>query len=91
MSNPKSVSSLKAHNDVHTTWTLGRAYLLKGCFTLWPKVNMLLISTNEIAGNQEFSLSTLQTKVKVQRSSQYKMILFEEADGLSKEVWVGWE
>jgi hypothetical protein len=34
------------------------------------------ISTNHIARNQEFSLSTFHTKVKVQRLLQFKMLIF---------------
>jgi hypothetical protein len=60
----------------------------KGRFTLWPKVERPLIFTSHIARNQEFGLSTLHTMAKVQRPSQLKWLLFEEGDGLSKEVWV---
>jgi hypothetical protein len=35
---------------------------IKGPFTLWPKVERPLISTNHIARNQEFGLSTLHTR-----------------------------
>jgi hypothetical protein len=49
-------------------------------------------STNHIARNQEFGLSTLHTKAKVQRLSQFKMLtFFYEDEGLSKKVWVGRE
>jgi hypothetical protein len=41
----------------------------KGRFTLWPKVERLSISTNQIARNQEFGFSILHNKAKVQRSS----------------------
>jgi hypothetical protein len=43
----------------------------KGRFTLWPKVEGLSISTDQIAKNQEFSFSTLHTMAKVQRPSQF--------------------
>jgi hypothetical protein len=33
----------------------------EGRFTLWPKVERPPISTNQIARNQEFNLSTLHT------------------------------
>jgi hypothetical protein len=33
-----------------------------GRFTLWPKAERLSIPTNQIARNQEFSLSTLHTR-----------------------------
>jgi hypothetical protein len=46
----------------------------KGRFTVWPKVERPLISTNQIARNQEFGLSTLHTMAKVQRPSQFEMI-----------------
>jgi hypothetical protein len=46
----------------------------KGYFTLWPKVERPSISTNQIARNQEFGLSTLPTKAKVQRPSQFKTL-----------------
>jgi hypothetical protein len=52
------------------------AILVKGRFTLSPKVERPLISTNHIARNQEFGLSTLHTMAKVQRPSQFKMIIF---------------
>jgi hypothetical protein len=48
---------------------------VKGRFTLWPKVERPLISTNQIARNQEFGLSTLHTMVKVLRSLLFKMII----------------
>jgi len=48
----------------------------KGHFTLWPKVERPLISTNQIARNQEFGLSTLHTMTKVQRLSLFWMITF---------------
>jgi hypothetical protein len=48
----------------------------KGRFTLWPKVERSSISTNHIARNQEFGLSTLHTMAKVQRPLQFKMITF---------------
>jgi hypothetical protein len=41
------------------------AAVFKGRFTLWPKVERPLISTNQIARNQEFGLSTLHTIAKV--------------------------
>jgi hypothetical protein len=63
----------------------------KGHFTLWPKIKWLSISINQIARNQEFSLSTLHTMAKVQRPPKFKILLFEEGDGLSKKVWVGRE
>jgi hypothetical protein len=40
----------------------------KGSFTLWPKVERPSISTNHIAKNQKFSLSTLHTKAKLQKA-----------------------
>jgi hypothetical protein len=49
---------------------------IKGRFTLWPKVERPLIPTNHVARNQEFGLSTLHTKVKVQRPSHFKMLTF---------------
>jgi hypothetical protein len=64
----------------------------EGHFTLWPKVERPSISTNQIARHQEFGLSTLRTKVKVQKPSQFKMLTFwRRGDNLSKEVWVGRE
>jgi hypothetical protein len=60
-------------------------------FTVWLKVERPSISTNHIARNQEFNFSTLHTKAKVQRPWQFNMELFEEGDGLLKEVWVGRE
>ena len=47
-----------------------------GALHTMAKVERLLISTNLIARNQEFGMSTLHTKVKVQRPSQFKMIIF---------------
>ena len=35
-----------------------------------------VVSTNHIARNQEFGLSTLHTRARVQKSSQFKMITF---------------
>jgi hypothetical protein len=66
-------------------------FIPKGCFTLWQKVERLLISTNHVARHQEFGLSALHTKAKVQRPTQFKIQLFDEGDELSKEVWVGQE
>jgi hypothetical protein len=63
----------------------------KGRFTLRPKVERPSISTNEIARNQEFGLSTLHTMAKVQRPPKFKILLLEENDRLSKKVWVGRE
>jgi hypothetical protein len=51
-------------------------YRNQGRFTLWPKVKGPLISTNQIARNQEFGLSTLHTMAKVQRPLHFKMIPF---------------
>jgi hypothetical protein len=47
----------------------------KGCFALWPKVERPSIFTSHIASNQEFGLSTFHPKVKVQRPSQFIMII----------------
>jgi hypothetical protein len=49
---------------------------VKGRFTQWPKVERVSISTNQIARNQEFGLSTFHTMARVQRPSQFKMIIF---------------
>jgi hypothetical protein len=48
----------------------------KSHFTLWPKVERPSISTNQIARNQEFGLSTLRSMAKVQRPLQFKTIPF---------------
>jgi hypothetical protein len=63
----------------------------EGRFTLWQKVEMPSISTNHIARNQEFGLSTLHTKAKVQSPSQFNIISFWRSYKLSKELRVGWE
>jgi hypothetical protein len=67
----------------------------KGRFTLWPKVERLSISTNKIARNQEFSLSTLHTRGQSPKAialqNAYMAILSNQGDKLSKEVWVGHE
>jgi hypothetical protein len=66
----------------------------KGHFTLWPKVERPSISTNLVARNQEFSLSTLHTKGEspkpkaVTMFNAYMAILFDKGNELSKEVWV---
>jgi hypothetical protein len=62
--------SQELQNHVGWSWTLERH------FTLRPKVERPLISTNYIARNQEFSLWTLHTKVEVQRPTQFEMITF---------------
>ena len=52
-------------------------------------------STNQIARNEEFSLSTLHTRGQSPKAitlqNAYMAILFDQGDGLSKEVWVGQE
>jgi hypothetical protein len=65
------VSKLAGGSAPHvcSIWSQGR-------FTQWPKVERPSISTNHIARNQEFGLSTLHTMVKVQRPSQFQMITF---------------
>jgi hypothetical protein len=65
----------------------------KGHFTLWPKVERLSISTNQIAGNEEFGLSTLHSRgqspeVAALRNT-YMAILLDQGNELSKEVLVG--
>ena len=60
-----------------------------GRFTLWSKVERPWISTNHIARDQEFGISTLHTKVKVQRLSQFKMITFLRR-GWTLEGSLGW-
>jgi hypothetical protein len=63
---------------------------IKGRFTLWPKVERPSISRNEIARNQESSLSTLHTRVMIPKAvalqNAYKAILFDQGGILSKEV-----
>jgi hypothetical protein len=62
----------------------------KGRFTLcWPEVERPSISTNQIARNQEFGLSTLHTMAKVQRPSYFKMIAFLRRQH-SLEGSLGW-
>jgi len=65
--------------------------ITQGHFTLWPKFKRPLISINEIARNQEFSLFILEARI--QRPSSYMVVLFDPSfdknDGLTKEVWVG--
>jgi hypothetical protein len=68
-------------------------HTIKGNFTLWLKFERLLIFTNQIARNQEFILSTLHTRGQSSKvvafQNAYMAILFDQDDGLSKEVWVG--
>jgi len=46
-----------------------------GCFALWSKLERMLISTNLIARNQDFSLTTLHTRG--QRLLLYKMLTWQ--------------
>ncbi len=60
----------------------------KGRFTLWPKVERPLISTNQIARNHGFGLSTLHTRGQspkaVALQNAYMATLFDQGEGLSK-------
>jgi hypothetical protein len=71
---------------MNTWWVLKS----KGRFTLWPKVKRPSIFTNQIARNQEFGLSTLHTRGQspkvITLQNVYMTILFDQGNGLSKEV-----
>ena len=60
-----------------------------------PKVKRPSIFTDQIARNHEIGLSTLHTRRQVPKTvaiqNAYVAILFDQGDGLSKEVRVGWE
>ena len=75
-SQPSLASCVHTALVVHYLATVKTSLRFTGHFTLWPKVERSSIATNQIARNQEFGLSTLHTKVKVQRSLQFKMIIF---------------
>ena len=69
-----------------------RNSVFRGRFILWPKIEMTSIPTNEIARNKEFGLSTLHTTCQNPKTkafqNAYIALLFNQDDGLSKEVWV---
>jgi hypothetical protein len=45
-------------DELEIVWVQGT----KACFALWPKVKRQSTSTNQIARNQEFGLSTFCTR-----------------------------
>ena len=57
-----------------------------GRFTLWPKVERPSVSTNQIARNHGFGLSTLHTRGQspkaVDLQNAYMATLFDQGDGL---------
>ena len=58
---------------IHYVYVASALHCIKGCFTLWPKVMMSLISTTQIARNQEFGLSHFTLEAKIQRPLEFKM------------------
>jgi hypothetical protein len=67
----------------------------KGCFPLWPEVERPSFSTNQIARNQDYGLSTLHIRGQSPKAVAFQnarmAIFFDQGDGLLKEAWVGQE
>ena len=68
----------------------------EGYVTLWLNIKKPSISTNQIARNQEFGMSTLHTKGQTPKAVvlQNAYMAFKkknQGDGLSNEVWIGQE